>query len=489
MSVNHVRPLSLAPLLLGAACLLATCGPPPDVRARDVDLVYVRSDLMPLSDEGVPQIADAARRLDLSLHVLDADELYGWLDERGGRRGSVESARDSTAAALIAAGGTVHFPALVVRRGGRPLGPAILGYKTAAAYRDLIAWRLAEGTRSGGGASGPFAAVSVDGGGVADGADVPNAADVRDRQDWTDLEVPGDPGAYFRWIPGTSRVAFEMDETIHLLDLETGERVRGPGYVDLIPGPDGRILVTPARNRGGLDIYEVEAVLTAARRGQGAEIRPVHTDPEMRDQYPSVGLLDLRETPRGTVAHYRVLTAWFDRAVFRDYRVTALEGAPGLDVRPTGERVTACRDRRISLPILSGTGRELAARDESTGTTKVFSLEDDGRCIETLDLGVPTGKVAFRGDGRRIAFAVPRGAVRDARGGGYFRMREGEGPALEGVFVLDRDTRRLSLVPGSAAARRLAIPEFVGEEGVAFLLAGEGEDGPSRFRFVRSGRE
>lgn len=479
-----------ATLLLAAACLLATCGPPPDGGAGGVDLVYVRSDLMPLSDAGVPQIAEAARRLDLSLHVLDADELYGWLDERGGRRGSGKSARDSAAAALIAAGGTVHFPALVVRRGGRPLGPAILGYKTAAAYRDLIAWRLAgEGRRSGGGASGPLAGVSLDGVGAADPADAPDAAAACDTQDWTDLEVPGDPGAYFRWIPGTNRVAFEMNQKIHLLDLETGERVRGPGYVDLIPGPDGRILVTPARRPGGLEIYEAEAVLRAAGSGRGAEARPVHTDPEMRDQYPSVGLLDLRETPRGTVAHYRVLTAWFDRAVFRDYRITALEGAPGLDVRPTGARVTACRGRRISLPILSGTGRELAARDESTGTTRVFSLEDDGRCIETLDLGVPTGKVAFHGDGRRIAFAVPRGAVRDARGGGYFRMGEGEGPALEGVFVLDRDTRRLSLVPGSGEARRLAIPEFVGEEGVAFLLAGEGGDGPSRFRLVRGGSE
>lgn len=491
---------SLATVALVAASVLAACQPAPPqkaglpasaqastlgqlARAGGGDrLVYVRSDLMPLSDTGIGEIAEAARRLDLPLHVLDAAELHAWLDEGREARGAAGSARDSTARALIGLGGTAHFPALVVRRRGRPVGHAILGYRTAAAYREMIARRLAGG--GAGARDGGFSGLAPPAGAR------PAPAGGEERQRWKDLEVEGEPGAYFRWIRGTRSIAFEMGETIHLLDLDTGARSGAPGWVDLVPSPDGRIFVTPARDRGGLEFYDVEAVRRAARAGEGAGVRPVYTDPRMRDQYPSVGLLRTEETGWGPVAVYRVLTSWFDRAVFRDYRVRFPGDAAGdLDVRPAGDVVPACRGREISLPILSPVGDELGARDEASGSTKLFRLRDGGGCAETLDLGIPSGKVAFGPAGTRVAFAVPRGAVRDARGPGYFRIGEGDGPALEGVWVLDRERRRLALVPGSREARRLAIPEFVGGDTIAFLLAGDAPDGSSRFRIVAMGRE
>ena len=55
---------------------------------------------------------------------------------------------------------------------------------------------------------------------------------------------------------------------------------------------------------------------------------------------------------------------------------------------------------------------------------------------------------------------------------------------LSGIFVLDRDRRRISRVRGSEDASRLAFPDFVGADSIIFLLPGRPGGEPSRFRLV-----
>ena len=134
--------------------------------------------------------------------------------------------------------------------------------------------------------------------------------------------------------------------------------------------------------------------------------------------------------------------------------------------------------------MISKDGSEIAGRDETTATTKLFRMSDDGRCDEVLGLGIQTGKIAFDQSGRRAAFAVPEGAAPSARGRGLLVLDETESQERSGIFVLDRERRRISRVRGSEDASRLAFPDFVGGDSIIFLLSGLPDGEPSRFRLV-----
>jgi hypothetical protein len=112
-------------------------------------------------------------------------------------------------------------------------------------------------------------------------------------------------------------------------------------------------------------------------------------------------------------------------------------------------------------------GQQLAARDEETGTTKILRINGAATCDEILDLGMQTGKVAWDSTGRRLAFAVPRGLIRDGEGGLEKVVN------LHGVFVLDRLDLTLTRVPGSEDVDRLTFPEFVEDTTVIFVVRGE----------------
>jgi hypothetical protein len=185
----------------------------------------------------------------------------------------------------------------------------------------------------------------------------------------------------------------------------------------------------------------------------------------MRDQYPSVGILQ-RDGPR---TRYRVLTSWFEGLLYRDYDVTVSPSTGAPSVRPVGETVVPCRALRLSTPIMSQTGREVAARDESTGTTKIFEMLANGDCREVADLRAATSKVAWHASGEKLAFSTPRRGT--ARG-------------EQGIFVYDRRTETTARVPSSEVASGLAFPEFVGEESVVFLVPAANYRETSFFRVV-----
>ncbi|HZD05423.1 MAG TPA: hypothetical protein VE173_10905, partial [Longimicrobiales bacterium] len=327
-------------------------------------------------------------------------------------------------------------------------------------YRKLLRERLAAADRGEAGAPAPVGPGEPPVGSRA----APAGPGVRVL--WT-LEVRPPPGAFFRRILGTTFISFDQRGRVHLRDLASEETFRGPGWIDFVPTPDGRLFVTPARGEAGLEFYGAGEVFARGREGGATGVRPLFTDGEMADQYPSAGILEA--DPAEARTRYRILVSWFSGLAFRDYEVRWPEaGRPA--VEPLTPKLEGCPGMELSTPMLSRDGRELAARDEETGTTKVFRLADDGRCRELFDLGRQTSKVGFSDDGRLLAFSSPDPAF------------TGRG-VRSTTWVLDREARRTVAVPHSASAG-LVIPEVVGADSLLIAVREDARSGAAEFRLL-----
>ena len=430
-------------------------------------IVYFWSQRMPLSRSGIGEISAAARALGMRLTLVRTDEVHEYAYADPGLGTGLVPMAD----AMLGAGVLAHAPAVVVHDEGQVVGHAILGYKTAETYEGMIGGRVSGTT------SGPDRLISTlsttpSGNVPSSGTLLANTspADLEGGRPLVDYEAVGTPGAYFRWVRGRQALAYESGRQIYLLDLVDGQSRLAPGYVDFIPTPDGRYFVTPGRGRDGLNFYDADRVFEAARADPPVSVVPFFADGQMRDQYPSVGILEQDESR----SVYRVLTSWYAGIVYRDYevRVDASTGVP--QVRPLGESVTPCGEMSLSIPIMSQDGTEVAARDESTGTTKIFRILTGGRCVEAVDLGVQTGKVAWHRTGRLLAFARPR----------LRRPNRGIDESAQGIFLFDRDRRRLTRLSDSEGASRLAFPDFVGDDSVVFLIPRQSRRESSVFRVV-----
>jgi len=427
--------------LASAAAALEGC------RGTCTSISYVWTPRMPLSRLAIPHVERAARELGVGLTLLSFEELEGYAEDAA----AVPSA---LADALLGAGALTHAPALVVHRGGEVVGSAILGYKSPEAYHALITERLTGAAA----AAGP----------ASDGLLAATAAAPRDAFRFTDYEAVGVPGAYFRWVPGRRAVAYESDRRIYLLDLDDGVNRVAPGNIDFVPTPDGRYFVTPLSREAGLAFFDADEVFAAAADGTSGAVRPFFSDPLMSDQYPSIGILSQDDRS----IRYRVLTSWFEGLRYRDYEVDFGSDGARPTARPLGFPIVPCAGMQLSTPIMSQDGLEVAARDEASGTTKIYSILPEGRCEEVLALGMPTRKVAWHVSGRKLAFSTPR--VRNMSGGG----------AEPGIFVYDRDEKRLTRVEDSNGASQLAFPDFVGGDAVVFMIPGRGSREQSVFRVV-----
>jgi len=440
---------------------LVRCGP------ECTRITYFWTPRMPLSRLAIPHVVEAARALGAEVDLVGLEEL-----ERYAATGLAEGIEVQPAGGgallrarldeIVAAGALTHAPSLVVHDGANVVGPAILGYKSASAYETMIAERL--------GSALELAAAQLAAAGEAKETSpaAPAAAPAPAEATYRDYLAVGVPGAYFRWVPGRRAVAYESDRRIYLLDLEDGRNRVAPGSIDFIPTPDGRLFVTPL-DRSGLAFYDADEVFSAAGEGRSGAVRPLFVDAEMRDQYPSIGILS---EDAGSI-RYRVLTSWFRGLLYRDYEVRFGEEGVPTAVVPVGDPVVPCVGMELSTPIMSTDGREVAAREEASGTTKIYTMLDGGRCEEALALGMPTRKVAWSRSGRKIAFSTPR--LRSSP--------DGVG-AEPGIFVYDRDVSRLTRVADSEDASQLAFPDFVGDEAVVFMMPGRTVADASYFRVV-----
>ena len=411
-------------------------------------MVYVHSPAMPLSELGVPEIVEATRALDVPLSILPARTLYEPV---------AEYKLDALRMALVEAGATVHFPAVVVVNDSAPVGNALVGYKPAEVYESMLGRRLR--TLEARALATPAAPTASAMG------DVP----LRDVELLGSYPLASRPGAFFRRAPGTRYISFDLGGVVYLQHLESDERFSAPGRLDFVPSPDGAFFVTPGARYSGLQFYSARELFRLGSQSQASSLAPLVVDETLRDEYPSVGILDREED--GSRIRYRVLTAWREGAQYRDYEL-GFDGEGGItDILAIGGKTAACQDLQLSLPMLSKDGREMSARDEKTGTTKVFRLGPDGACSEVFDSGIQTTKATFSYDGALLAFGSRDG------------QRTELGDARPAIYVVDRHTGETTRIPQSTS-RSLTIPEFVGPDSLLFLVAGLRGNDPSEFRLV-----
>lgn len=388
-------------------------------------LVYIWTPGMGLSRVAIDSVLTVAETLDVPLAIVTLESL-----------GLAEPTSEvpALAGSLVRAGAGLHAPALVVTRDGHPVGGAILGFKSVGSYVELVSTRMA-GRDTLHSPSGGFQ---------------PRKSDAhRPLRTNPLLDLPPPvPGFFYRHVPNTEVMTFDHDSSVFLLDISDGTVARGPGWIDLVPSPDGKLLVTPGQE--GLLFYTADAVTSAVAEGRGASLQPLFVDSLMTDQYPSIGVV----APMGvdSATHYRIVTSWREGIAVRDYRVSY----NGLgSVEPISSRRTACPGKWISTPIVSPDGTELSARDETSATTVVLSLPDsEGMgCELVLDLGVGTSKASFSPDGSKLAFSMQHGQGRESRWH---------------VYVFDRISGTTQPVPG-ATSRGLVIPEFRGHHALLTL--------------------
>lgn len=420
-------------------------------------VVYVWSPSMPLSRQGISEITEATTAIGLPLSVVPASALQ---TPSASANTSLAWARtEALQVGLVSAGATVHFPSIVVFNGDRAEGSAIVGYKRSRGYKEVLQTRLAAlaaRKMQGPAPIGPPAGTRTLAFSAAEAQ-----TDVRVL--WTYPMVPA-PGAFFRRVPGTRFITFDQDGKVWIKNLETDELLQGPGYVDFVPTPEGRLFVTPGQGGHGLEFYVASEVLRSARAKVPSQ--PIFADREMADQYPSVGILE--ENADGRRTTYRILLVWFAGLALRDYQVHwRADGSA--DIAPLTPRTAACPGMHLSTPMLSKDAHEIAARDEATGTTKIYQLEADGSCRELFDIGRQTSKVAFSDDGTLIAFSSP-----DVSAGPGSRSS---------TYVLNRRDMRTTRIPGSESFG-LVIPELVGLDSLLVLVRERPESTAAEFRLM-----
>jgi hypothetical protein len=419
----RISPRSIRPLLVVALAAITTTA----FTSRRLDseerLVYVWSDRMPLSVRGLPEAEAAAKALGVRFEAVELEAAHA-------------RARPGGALPADVAGAVRHVPstALVTVTEGVERIRTVLGYKTRDALLSALSGAVQVTDPEGGG------------GGTRRGhadARAPAPPDVR----WVGEPEPGYPGFFYRMIPGTSQFILDRRGSTWVHDTESGARWRGPADLDLVPSPDASFLVAPL-NRG-LAFYSWAELKQVGPSGNGADLTPFHLDPEMDDQYPSVGVLG--EVAGGT--HVRVLVSWFDGVRIRDYTLSRT-GDGSLAASPRGDVVQPCPGVRLSTPILSPDGRRVSGRDESSASTKVFEIGASGTgCLEVADVGSQTSKATFSPSSRFLT---------------YSRWDASGGRRMAQVYVLDIASGTDRPVSG-ATSTRLLIPDFGTEEEILIL--------------------
>jgi len=142
----------------------------------------------------------------------------------------------------------------------------------------------------------------------------------------------------------------------------------------------------------------------------------------------------------------------------REYELSLDKRGQPFRLTPLGLPQTPCDGRLFSLPIGAKFGREMAVFDGATMSSHIVFVDSSGRCIDRLDLGFPSGKLAFSHDGKAIAFSTSRMNV-DLEG----ELLKPEDFFYRDAFVLVRQTGRLIALSSNKAVEGSMFPEFIAD--------------------------
>jgi mono/diheme cytochrome c family protein len=229
------------------------------------------------------------------------------------------------------------------------------------------------------------------------------------------VELDFTPDYFFKPIPQQGPSDTRRDVSVIspsgnvVMNMNDGSYRSAPGPFDAVPTPDGQVIITP-----GLNFYDRDGVssgnprlLLADGTSNGAN--------SLRGVYHSSGVLPGSTPPN---RNYRVITDTLteqnqsmNTLMYKDFSTRMGPDGPkfGDNPQPSKPLCPNLGDAPYKLPMLSKDGRQLAAFDVTSGTTKIFDVVQSGgqsRCNLKRDLGFATGKVEFSPDGSKITFAA-----------------------------------------------------------------------------------
>lgn len=405
------------------------------VRSNSAGIIYVWSPGMPLSVDGLKEARAAAEAMDIAFTavVADADGV-----PLNGSRLKADGTRPMESLELVYRGGTLHYPAVVLYRGGTMLDGVIPGFKTRDTYKALVTARFALD------ASAPSL--------------TPHPSSLDNPRLWVDhdarvttlssVAMIRPVGYFFKPVAGSSLITYTSNNRAYLFNLETQREARIPGHIDPIPTPDGRFLTRP-----GFLVHSMPAIVSG-------DTAPIFVDPELPDEYQTASVL--REGKDRL--RYRVVTGWRDNARFRDYDAVLDTQSSTATFAPVGEPFVPCGGRVLALPISAKSGTEFGAFDVLRQTNSILEVLPDGTCVDRFDLGFASGKFSFSYDGKWIAFSTSR--VNVDQGGTLTKPSE---IFYKDALLLQRASGRIVSLTRNRPLRRMSFPEFL-PDGTVMLL-------------------
>lgn len=240
------------------------------------------------------------------------------------------------------------------------------------------------------------------------------------------------------------------------------------GGVDPVWSPDGQIYTHPGMDGEGMNFHLAQDAVIGAMSGNPGASVPMK-DPRLQGVYQSIGVKD--DT-------YSVVT---DEGGVSISRYTLGDNG----VTPVGDVKKLCTNIPnfpTDLPMLSKDSGFISVYDQSSRSTKIFSIKDTN-CELAVDLGFPTGKVSFNSDSSQIAFHLDQFGEFDD---GWFSGISKDKVKNVVVMKLNREGNRLS--PGDWALASNAVtpgdggyyPDFDRAGNIHFM-----EDRDNFFQFVK----
>lgn len=234
-----------------------------------------------------------------------------------------------------------------------------------------------------------------------------------------EIELPYNISYFISPNPNGNEVAVILGYQNRLIDLRANDK-KGklkegsdhaiPGVIDPVFTPDGKYITIPTRDyvKQKIEFFEYNE-LKANKDEEEEKISelPSQIDAGKGNPYQSVG------QPKSNQYNYISDPSGFGKERRKNIQMVVVSDKRGLFGRNiSSKKKTLCKNKITGhLPMISKDGKYLSYLDENTHTTKIMYIGKKGdECREVIDLGIPTGKVAFNFDpnNKKIAFHVER---------------------------------------------------------------------------------
>ncbi|MDR3477029.1 MAG: hypothetical protein P4M14_03255 [Gammaproteobacteria bacterium] len=344
-----------------------------DITTHPKIIFYFVSGGMPLSMPGLKNTLEVAKIMGYEVQPLNdpVEPIRSW----GGQSIPIAVPASYTSAAGV----PLHFPIILVYKNGHPCGPAIPGYKSLKGYQEIISLydQQCESSRK-----------TIQSQLVVHHFHTANII--------LETPIPRENIAYYFKPINNDWVTYHASKQVYFFNRKTGTEFMTPGQFDSVPTPDAQFLTIPAPLR----FFSLAKIW--ADPHNATNLQPDFSDPNMKDEYQSIGIVNDSQSIRT----YRVATAWIAAVGFRDYSLNKETG----DITPENQPKTVCKGFPLSLPMLSKNGLMLGGHSNGDAFTKIVSIGASGaECKLVQDLGFKTGKVAFSHDGDQVAFVTKDG--------------------------------------------------------------------------------